>query len=78
MRRFTGTEWGIFALAALFIVAGSYAVIHPTEMIMSFQAYRHFHAGDEHISKTGSRLFGGLAVAIGAGLVWLVFYGRPK
>jgi uncharacterized protein YjeT (DUF2065 family) len=78
MHRFTQIEWGIFAIAALFIVVGSYAVISPTEMNMHFQAYRHFHAGIEHVSKAGSRLLGGLAVAIGAGLVWLVFYGRPK
>jgi hypothetical protein len=78
MRRFTGTEWGIFALASLFIVVGAYAVISPTEMNMHFQAYRHFHAGDEHVSKAGSRLLGGLAILIGAGLIRLIFYGRPK
>jgi uncharacterized protein YjeT (DUF2065 family) len=78
MRRFSGTEWGIFAMAGLFIVVGSYAVIHPTEMNMYFQAYRRFHSGVEHVSKAVSRLLGGLAVTIGAGLVWLVFYGRPK
>jgi hypothetical protein len=78
MRRFTQIEWGIFAISALFIIVGSYAVICPTEMNMHFQSYRHFHAGIEHVSKAGSQLLGGMAVTIGAGLVWLVFYGRPK
>jgi uncharacterized membrane protein len=78
MRRFTQIEWGIFALAGLFIVVGLYAVIWPTEMNMHFQAYRHFRAGDEHVSKAGSRLLGGLAIVIGAGLIRMVFYGRPK
>jgi uncharacterized membrane protein len=78
MRRFTEIEWGIFALASLFIVGGLYAVIYPTEMNLYFQAYHHFHAGDEHVSKAGSRLFGSLAIAIGAGLIGLIFYGRPK
>ena len=78
MRRFTGTEWGIFALAGLFIVGGAYAVICPTEMTLHFQAYRHFRAGDEHVSKSGSCLLGGLAIVIGVGLIRLVFYGRPK
>ena len=78
MPRFTGTEWGIFALAGLFIVVGAYAVIFPTEMTLHFQAYRHFHAGDEHVSKLGSRFVGVVAIAMGAGLIKLVFYGRPK
>jgi hypothetical protein len=77
MRRFTGTEWGIFALAGLFIIGGASAVICPTEMTLHFQSYRHFRAGDEQVSKEGARLLGGLAIAIGAGLVWLIFYGRP-
>ena len=78
MRRFTGTELGLIALAILFIGVGLYAVIYPTEMNLYFKNYKGFPAGVEHISKAGSQIFGVLSMAIGAGLLWLICFGRAK
>ena len=78
MRRFTGTELALLALAILLVGIGFYAVIHPTEMYIYFRRAKNIPAGVEHISKTGSQLHGILAMAVGAGLGWLIIYGRAK
>jgi hypothetical protein len=77
-RSFTGTEWGILALAVLFIVFGGVAILYPTEMNVFHQSYRGVRSSFEHVSKDGSRIYGGFAMLVGAGLTWLVFYGRKK
>ena len=78
MRRLNGTELGALILAACFIIGGLYTVIHPVEFDMYFKAYKRFHAATEHVSETGARLYGILATVIGTGLIWFLFYGRPK
>ena len=78
MRRFTGTEWGIFVLALVFIVVGGNMTIHPTETEVTHEAYRWVHASVEHISKQGARVYGVLAILSGLGFLWLLFYKRGK
>jgi hypothetical protein len=78
MRRFTGTELGMLALAGLLFIVGAVSVFHPTEMNLAYRAYRRMPATIEHVSKRGSQAYGVLAIALGAGLAWLVFAGRRK
>jgi hypothetical protein len=78
MRRLTGTEWALLALAILLVGVGFFAVIHPTEMYLYFRRAKNIPAGVEHISKAGSQLHGILAMAVGAGLAWFIVSGRPK
>ena len=78
MRRLTGIELGILALAGLFIVVGAIMVIHPTEADVFHQAYNFARSSIEHVSREKSRIYGVLAMLIGAGMVWMVFYGRRK
>jgi hypothetical protein len=78
MRRFTGTEFGIFALAGIFIIVGSVMVIHPTEGVVFHQAYRWVGSSVEHVSKERTRAYGVLAILFGFGFVWMVFANRRK
>jgi hypothetical protein len=78
MRRFTGTEFGILVVAAISIFVGADLVVHPTEMNVLHQAYRRFRLSIEHVSKEGSQIYGVLAIVLGLGLIWMVFYGRRK
>ena len=78
MRRFTGTELALLALAILLVGIGFYAVIYPTEMYLFFNKTKNIPAGVEHISKAGSQLHGILTMVVGAGLGWLIVYGRAK
>jgi hypothetical protein len=78
MRRLTGTELGILVIASVFIVAGTVTVLHPTELDVFHQAYRRVRGSVEHVTKEGSRVYGTVAIIMGSGLVWMVFYGRRK
>ena len=78
MRRFTATEKGILALAALLVICGAWAALVPFEKIDVHPAYHtgkvRFGEWVQHISKSDARAYGVLASLLGAGLCWLVLY----
>ena len=79
MRRLTGTEFGMLGLAGVLFFFGADSIIHPTEMDVFHQAtYRHVSYSVEHVSKTGSKIYGVLMILFGVGLVSAVLYGRRK
>jgi len=75
MRRFTGLEIGILALASVFILCGMVSVVDPKEAAVFHMAYRWVQSSVEYVSKTGGRFYGALAILIGIGLGWMVLQG---
>lgn len=83
MKHLTTIEKSAVVIGLVFIVVGAAVIIHPTEGPV-------FHPGPykyramlgpnqpEHVSKRGSRIYGGIAVAMGAGISWLGFYRGRK
>jgi len=78
MRRLTAIEIGILVLALLGMVAGVEMLVFPKESVVFHQVYRQFGYNIEHITKTGSRIYGGLLLMFGLGVTTLVFYGKRK
>ena len=84
MKRLSTVERVGLLLALVFIVVGACSIIHPEEGYL-FHASTHwlsprFHGHEpppEHVTETGSRVYGFLSVGLGVGLARLVFY-RPK
>jgi hypothetical protein len=82
MRRFTSTEVAALLLGALFFVVGLVSVVHPTESAWAhpttdpatFMAKSYI----EVISKKGARIYGGLAMSLGVGLMLFVILPRRK
>jgi hypothetical protein len=80
MKRFTSTELGALALAIVFFVAGliwliwprETVVVHPANDVVGWPG-----SSTEVVSKTGSRIYGVMAIALGIGIGALVLY-RPK
>lgn len=69
------------AFGFVFILVGAYMIVHPKEMLV-------LHPGPdkallrknqpEYVSRTGSRIYGGLAVMMGVGISWLASYRRCR
>jgi uncharacterized protein YjeT (DUF2065 family) len=78
MRRLNGNELGVLLIASVFIICGAVLLIHPTEMTMVHQEYKRLRASFEHVSEEESQVYGAVAIILGSGLVWMVFYGRRK
>ena len=79
MRRLSGIEMRFLLLAALFILAGADMVLFPQEHVMFHQGYHiKLPSSINHVSKSQARDYGVLAMAVGAVMVGLVFYGRRK
>jgi hypothetical protein len=79
MRPFSGTEKGFLTLAALMIVCGGWMVLFPSEVVVGHAGYSYkmrLPPWVEHRSVAQTRVYGGLAGAMGAGFVGLVFYRR--
>jgi hypothetical protein len=72
--RRTGSEIAAVVLGIFLMAAGAFSIILPGELVV-------FHQADEgggyieHVSKSGSRMYGVIAVIIGSALVWLA--NRP-
>jgi hypothetical protein len=80
MKRFTSTELGALALAVVFFVAGFVWLIWPRETVVVHPTNNEVGwpgSSIEVVSKTGSRIYGVIAIALGAGIGALVLY-RPK
>jgi len=69
-------------LALVFIVVGAYAIVQPIEMNVSHPGpvrYQSLYRSQtEQVSKNGDRVYGVLAVVVGAGLGWLVLTGKCR
>ena len=78
MRRLNGNELGVLLIASVFIICGAFMLIDPTEMNMVHLGYKRLRATVEHVSKEDSQVYGAVAIILGSGLVWMVFYGRRK
>ena len=80
MKRFSSTEFGALALAVVFFVAGfvwlvwprEAVIVHPTNDVVGWPG-----SSTEVVSKTGSRIYGVMTMALGTGIGALVLY-RPK
>ena len=81
MRKLSPIEKGALVLSAIFIIGGIAAVVQPIE------GYTH-HPSDtggllpptntqEHLTKSRSRVYGGVAILLGIGIGWLALY-RPS
>lgn len=76
MKRLTPIERSAVGFALAFIVVGAYRIVHPTDMIM-------VHPGPDftgipqnqplRVSKSGSRIYGGVAFVMGIGISWFAF-----
>ena len=83
MKRLTKIEKSAVALSLVFVVVVAYMIIRPSEGTI-------FHPGPvkfgamlgpnqpEHVSKRGSQIYGGIAVALGVGISCLAFYRGKK
>ncbi len=79
MRRLTTIEKSVLLLGGVFVAVGGDMIVDPQEG-------RAFHPGpykyqgllgpnkSEYVSKRNSRICGGVAVALGGGMIWLAFY----
>jgi uncharacterized protein YjeT (DUF2065 family) len=77
MKRFTSTECGALILAAMLILAGLTWLLWPREMITSHPTNNEvgWPGGFTGlVSKAGSRLYGAVAIIVGAGLAYLAAY----
>jgi hypothetical protein len=83
MRRFTRTEIGAAVAGLVLIIVGVDMIVRPTEMTMipdSTGRWRSIRGPDTpvHVSKTGSQVYGGLSVLMGAGISSLALYRGRK
>jgi hypothetical protein len=78
MRHLNGNELGVLVIASVFIVCGAFMLIDPTELNVVHRAYKRTGSTIEHVSKEDSQIYGAVAIILGSGLVWIVFYGRRK
>jgi uncharacterized protein YjeT (DUF2065 family) len=76
MRRLTTIEKSAVALGVVFVVIGAYMTVHPAEGFVFHPGYKYRTGTNqpEHVSKSGSQIYGGLAVVMGCGICWLAFY----
>ncbi len=70
-------------LAALMLVGGGLIALFPSEAVRTFpaaytEAGVSFPEGTEHISKSGARVYGVLAAAVGLLLAWASLYRSGK
>ena len=80
MKRFTSSERGTLVLAVVFFVTSfvflvwpqETVVVHPVNDVIGWQ-----ESVTSFVSKTGSRIYGVIAMFIGAGTAALVLY-RPR
>ena len=84
MRRFTKIEIGAAVVGLAFVIIGICMLVWPAEMTMISDGaggrYRAILGPDkaEHVSKTGSQIYGGLSVLMGVGISWLALYRGRK
>jgi hypothetical protein len=77
VKRFTSTEFGALILAAILIVAGLAWLVWPREMVVPHPTNDvvGWPGGfTEVVSKGRSRLYGFIAITLGAGLAALAAY----
>jgi hypothetical protein len=77
MRRFTKNQWMLLALAGAIIMLGLVMVLHPAEMDVPV-AHRGLPPSIAHWSKDKAQGFGVVLILLGAGTVWVAFYGNSK
>jgi hypothetical protein len=84
MRRYTNMEIGAAVAGLLFVIFGVYMIIHPTEMDYTPDGPSHpvrvILGPDKsvHVTKTGTRVCGGLSVVMGVGISCLALYRGRK
>jgi hypothetical protein len=81
VQRFTGIEKILLAVAAVCICVGILSLVHPVEQIVAhsgIRSYTRFPAWTEYISKGMARIYGALAILVGVGMIWLVFFRGKK
>ena len=77
MRRFTAIEKSAIALGLLFVVFGACMLIHPMEtnaLHLGMNGFTWRTAQLEHVSKRGSKIYGGIAIVLGGGIISLACY----
>jgi hypothetical protein len=84
MRHYSKREiLGAALLGGIFIVFGVDMIVRPTEMNMipaGLGKVRGISGSDSvvHVSKTGSQVYGGLAILVGVGVTWMALYRGAK
>jgi uncharacterized protein YjeT (DUF2065 family) len=78
MRRLSGIELAVLALAMVFILVGLLNIIHPSEHLNFQSSARDFFVSVGYTSKQKSRTYGLLSFVLGAGMAAMVFYRRRK
>jgi hypothetical protein len=81
MRRFTGLEKVLLIVAVILILIGMVSVLHPVEKALLHPGFKYFisyTAYPEFLSKTETQVYRGLVVAVGAVMLWLVFFRGGK
>lgn len=79
MKRFSSTEKGALILAATLLLAGVSLIVWPLDMAVThpINDTQGTPAGvvQEPVTKTGSRVYGGISILFGVGIAALVFCG---
>ena len=75
MRRLSSIQKGALVLAAVLVVGGALMALFPTAVVRTHPAETtdagvYFPGWTEHISKSGARLLGVLAAALGVAIAW--------
>ncbi len=81
MRRFTSLEWAILILGIVCLLAGVYAFINPKAALIYFAPTRSrggisFPASVQHVTPGGARVYGMLAMVLGALLLMMALAGK--
>lgn len=79
--KLTTIEKAAVTFGLAFVVVGAYRIAQPAEVIM-------VHPGPDypslppnqpvHVSKSGARIYGGLAVLVGIGISWFALSHRGR
>jgi len=82
MRRFSATEKGVLALSAVMMICGVWMIFFPSEQTIPHPGFWgkgiRLSPWVEHVSMNQNRIYGGLAVLMGTGMLWLVVYRGKK
>lgn len=78
MRRLAALERGILAAGILLLVLGVLMVLHLTEVPISHQGYRVSGTGLQHVSESGTQVYGVISILFGFGFVWMALARGKK